>query len=143
MLTLLTHKAVDKYNPNKRSCVILKQERIALFLLCGVGITVFCASIIMEGIGKEPFTEGYSDQSNEGTLVAYEGRVDDIATTKTGGHLTMNVSGVKVFVPAAAAQGLKIFKGDRIRIYGTVQKYLGEREILVSSAGDIRIIPLE
>jgi hypothetical protein len=120
---------------------MVRQERIALLILCGVGAAVFIGGLVLEGIGKGAFAEKYGSASGDGTLVTFEGRIDNITTTKTGGHSVLSISGTKVFLPETITRSVKLSKGDRIRIYGIVQTYQNEREILISSPGDIVVIP--
>lgn len=119
---------------------MMQEERVALFLLCCVGATVFGAYFILEGIGKEPLAVIYENESAAGTLVSLQGTVAEMSRTKTGGHSRLIVDGVNVFVPASAGE-VRIARGDRVRIIGTIQMYHGTREILVTSPSDIRILP--
>jgi DNA/RNA endonuclease YhcR with UshA esterase domain len=116
-----------------------RQERIALLLLVGVAVTVFAAHAVLSMIGKPPFAHSYTENSHEGDLVLLEGTVTRAALIENGGHLSLVVNNTSVFIPSSAAQGLVVHKGDTIVAYGIVQTYRGEKEIVISSAEDIRI----
>ena len=70
-----------------------------------------------------------------------EGMIDQITLTKSGGHMTVSVNNLSVFLPAQVVQGISLQKGDRISVYGIVQTYRGKKEIVVSDAEDVRVLP--
>ena len=70
-----------------------------------------------------------------------EGVVGEISVTQNGGHLTISLENLSIFVPAQIAEGLQVQQGDLIRVYGVVQTYHGKKEIILGSKDDIRIIP--
>ena len=69
-----------------------------------------------------------------------EGTIDQASLTKNGGHVTLRIRNLTIFVPAQIARDLAFQKGQRVSLYGTVETYRGEKEIVVNSAGDIRFL---
>lgn len=120
-----------------------RQERIALLLLVGVAITVIVAHFVLAGLGKQPFARPFTNTSSDGELVVVEGQIDQIALTKSGGHMTLSVNNLSIFLPAQVGQGDSLQKGDTISVYGIVQTYRGKKEIVVSGAEDVRILPVK
>jgi hypothetical protein len=114
------------------------QERTAILLLIGVAAIVIAAHVVLSGVGKQPFARPFTSATPDGELVFLDGTIDQASLTKTGGHVTLRIQNLTVFVPAQAAQGLSFQKGQRISLYGIVETYRGEKEIVVDSAGDIR-----
>jgi DNA/RNA endonuclease YhcR with UshA esterase domain len=119
-----------------------RQERLAIILLFGVAIVVIAAHLVLTGVGKQPFARPFTNNSVDGELVFIEGSVDQITLTKSGGHMTIMMNNLSIFLPAQVVQGVDLQKGDRISVYGTVQTYRGKKEIMVSSAEDIRMKPV-
>ena len=117
--------------------MLLRQERIALLLLCGVTAAVIAASVILTNIDKADLASEYTPLSDEGTLVHLQGQVEEIHTTKTGGHIAASVNGTSVFIPADVGGKITLHPGDRVSLYGVVQTFRGEREVVISSPGDI------
>lgn len=116
-----------------------RQERIALLLLVGVAITVVAAHAVLSTIGKQPFAHPFTENSPDGELVLVEGTITKAVLIENGGHLSLTVNNTTVFIPATSAQNIVVHKGDTILAYGIVQTYRGEKEIVISSAEDIRI----
>ena len=116
-----------------------RKERIALALLIGVALMVSAAAFVLESVGKAPFYNQFSDTSQDGALVFLEGPVDKVTWTRDGAHLQLVVRGVNVFVPSAAEYGLDIVEGDNAALYGVVQVYRGEKEVVVESPGDLEV----
>jgi DNA/RNA endonuclease YhcR with UshA esterase domain len=121
--------------------MFVRQERIALFLLVGVAVAVIVAHLVLASLGKEPFARPFNNSSADGELVVVEGMIDQITLTKSGGHMTVSVNNLSVFLPAQVVQDISLQKGDRISAYGIVQTYRGKKEIVVSAAEDVRILP--
>lgn len=119
----------------------VRQERVAVCLLVGVAVAVIIAHLVFSGLGKEPFARPFNSSSADGELVVVEGIIDQITLTKSGGHMTVSVNNLSVFLPVQVVQGISLQKGDRISVYGTVQTYRGKKEIIVSDAKDVRILP--
>ena len=119
-----------------------RQERVALFLLVGVAIAVIVAHFIFAGLGKQPFARPFTNTTSDGELVVVQGQIDQITLTKSGGHMTVNVNDISIFLPAQVGQAVPLQKGDMISVYGIVQTYRGKKEIVVSGAEDVRILPL-
>jgi hypothetical protein len=116
-----------------------RQERVAFLLLVGVAIAVIMTHIVLAGLGKQPFARPFTNSSSDGELVIVEGSIDQITLTKSGGHMTVKVNNLSIFLPAQVVQGLSFQKGDTISVYGIVQTYNGKKEIVVSSAEDVQV----
>ena len=117
------------------------QERTALLILIGVTVAVIAAHLVLGSFGKQTFARAFTNNSADGELVVTEGVVGQISVTQNGGHLTISLENLSIFVPAQIAEGLQVQQGDLIRVYGVVQTYHGKKEIILGSKDDIRIIP--
>ncbi len=117
-----------------------RQERLAILLLIGVAVAVIAAHLILGSFGKQPFSKPFTNNSVDGELVYVEGTIDQVALTKTGGHMTLQIKSLTIFIPAQAASDLTLKKGANISVYGIVETYRGKKEIMVSSSEDIRIL---
>jgi len=117
-----------------------RQERVAILLLIGVAVAVIAAHLILGSLGKQPFSKPFTNNSADGELVHVEGTIDQVALTRTGGHMTLQIKNLTIFIPAQAARDLTVKKGANISVYGIVETYRGKKEIMVSSAEDIRFI---
>jgi len=117
-----------------------RQERVAVLLLIGVAVAVIAAHLILGSMGKQPFSKPFTDNSADGELVHVEGIIDHVTLTKTGGHMTLQINNLTIFIPAQAARDLTVKKGENISVYGIVETYRGKKEIMVSSADDIRFL---
>lgn len=89
----------------------------------------------------------YSHSSKIGERVYVSGVVSVKQPTKTGENLIIelnsNSNKIKLFIPKKAganeiAKRIKI--GDRVRAYGVVQEYKGEREVVISNADEVMVI---
>jgi len=120
-----------------------RQERVAILLLVGVAIVVIVAHVVLAGLGKQPFARPFTNNSSDGELVFVEGPIDQITLIKNGGHMTVRVNNLSIFLPAQVVQALSFQKGDTISVYGIVQTYSGKKEIVVNSAEDVRVKPVE
>jgi DNA/RNA endonuclease YhcR with UshA esterase domain len=114
-----------------------RQERTAILLLIGVAVVVIVAHVVLTNVGKQSFAHAFTNTSADGELVYLEGTIEQTSLTKTGGHVTLRIRNLTVFVPAQAARDLTFQKGQRISLYGVAETYRGEKEIVVGSAGDI------
>jgi hypothetical protein len=119
--------------------MLVRQERIALVLLLAVTMAILVASVVLTGIDKADLASEYTPRSDEGALVHLQGHVQEIRTTKTGGHVAASVNGTTVFIPADVAETVTLHPGDLISLYGIVQTYRGDREVVVNSPRDIII----
>jgi DNA/RNA endonuclease YhcR with UshA esterase domain len=117
-----------------------RQERLAILLLIGVAVAVIAAHLILGSFGKQPFSKPFTNNSADGELVYVEGTIDQVALTKTGGHMTLQINNLTIFIPAEVARALTMKKGANISVYGIVETYRGKKEIMVSSAEDIRFL---
>jgi DNA/RNA endonuclease YhcR with UshA esterase domain len=118
------------------------QERVALLILIGVAIAVIAAHLILGSLGKQPFARPFTNTSADGELVMTEGTVNQISVTQNGGHMTVYLENLSIFIPVQVSEGLQIQKGDTIRAYGIVQTYHGKKEIILGSKDDLRIIAI-
>lgn len=119
--------------------MLVRQEKIAIILLFLVSAALTVSFLILDDVGRAPFATSFSTGSPEGALVVYNGVVDRIDTTRSGGHLVLDVSGVQVFIPGDVAREVVITPGDQVRLYGVVQTFRGEKEIIVEYCEDITI----
>lgn len=117
-----------------------RQERVAVFLLLGVITAVIFAHLVLSTLGKQPFAHSFTNNSADGELVIVKGTIDRVVYTQNGGHVNLYVNNITIFVPAQVAQELTLRRGDTISLYGVVQTYRGEKEIIVSSKKDITLI---
>lgn len=125
-------------------CVILvRQEKIAILVLVVVIAVVLVSALVLESAGKGSFSRPYGPGSAEGELVHHQGVVEKSTMTASGGHNVLLVSGVRVFVPSMYVQQGWPRPGDEVTVYGKVQTYRGEREILVGSISDIAPVSLK
>ena len=117
-----------------------RQERIAVLLLIGVAIAVIAAHLILGSMGKQPFSKQFTNNTADGELVQIEGTIDQVTLTRTGGHMILEIDNLTVFVPSQSARDLTVTKGTNVSVYGIVETYRGKKEIMVSSAEDIRFL---
>ena len=117
-----------------------RQERLAIMHLIGVVFAVIAVHLVLGSFGKQPFSKPFTNNSVDGELVYVEGTVDQVTLTKTGGHMNLQIDSLTIFIPAQAARDLTIKKGANISVYGIVETYRGKKEIMVSSAEDIRFL---
>ncbi|MEI7433901.1 MAG: hypothetical protein WCJ93_06600 [Methanomicrobiales archaeon] len=120
--------------------MLTRQERNAFILLTIVTLAVVAGYILIESAGKSTFSTRFTSTSADGALVLLEGKVDQLVVTKNGADLILNVNGTSVFIPASSARGVSLKKGDTLQLYGVVQTYRGEKEIVVQQPGDIHLI---
>lgn len=120
-----------------------RQERMAVLLLVSVAMVVIVAHLVLTGLGKQPFARPFTNSSSDGELVVLEGQIDRITLTNSGEYATMSVNNLSIFLPARVVQEVLLQKGDRISVYGIVQTYRGKKEIVVSAAEDVRILPVK
>ncbi len=120
--------------------MLVRQERIAFLLLCFVSISIIAATMLLSGIDKSLLASDYNLRSDEGSLVHLEGEVKEVHLTKTGGHILATVNGTAVFIPADVAGEIVLGEGDLVSLYGIVQTYRGEREVVLNSYDDITIL---
>jgi hypothetical protein len=119
--------------------MLVRQEKIALTLLFLVSISLIASFLVLDNMGRATFATPFCFDSPEGSLVIHSGIVDSMETTRSGGHLILDVSGVPVFIPERAARDIIVASGDSITLYGIVQTYRGEKEILVEYGDDISV----
>ena len=110
-----------------------------MILICTT-IAIFIVYAAIELQGREVFAGEFNSTKADGSLVKLNGVAEKVVNTEEGGHAIMNIDGVKVFVPANALPEEGIKDGDHLLLYGTVQTYRGEKEVIVGSAKDITFI---
>jgi len=117
-----------------------RQEKTALaVLVCVVGI-VLAVHLLFDAVGRPLVAAPYSEEVSDGAFVLLEGRIEEIRKTSTGGHRILTVNGTAVFLPQDVAVRLELDKNASVALYGVVQTYRGEREVVVTSAADIRVL---
>lgn len=119
------------------SVILVRQEKIAILILVIVLGVVLASAGILELTGKGIFSKPYGPDSIDGELVHHEGIVEESSVTATGGHRILVVSGVRVFVPSSCVGDGFPDLGQTVSLYGVVQTYRGEREILIRDPSDI------
>jgi len=118
--------------------ILVHQEKVALALFLTVLVAVVIGATILESAGKGMFARPYSPDSRDGDLVSFQGTVEDVRTTASGGHQLLRVSGVRIFVPSSSVREGWPRPGEKVSILGIVQTYRGDKEILVQSATDLQ-----
>ena len=119
--------------------MLLRQERIALGLLCAVTVVVLLSTVLLGGLDRSALAQEFREDSPDGILARIDGEVHDLQPTRTGGHLTARVEDVRIFIPATVAGKIALRQGDLVSITGIVQTYQGEKEIVVQSDEDITV----
>jgi hypothetical protein len=141
MLTPLTDKGIGYYLPaHILHDMLTRQERNAFILLALVTLAVFIGALIMESLGKSAFSTRFTRLSPDGSLVLLEGRVEKLVLIEDGGHMIITVNGTPVFIPGPVAAGVSVKIGEPVAVYGLVQTYRGEKEVIIQQSGDIRTI---
>lgn len=120
--------------------MLLRQERLAFVLLVVVAVGITLGSFVLAGIDKGTLAKDFSPAQPEGSLVRVEGIIEELRSTQAGGHLNTRIAGTKVFIPAPVAQKVILQKGDHVLVFGLVQTYRGEKEVVVQNAGDVRLV---
>lgn len=118
----------------------MREEKIAVLLLLLVIAVLSVSAVLLESAGRVTFASQYTSESPEGALVIHQGMVEEVSSTRSGGHQILTVGGVKVFVPASSVQEGYPVIGETVSVCGEVQIYQGEREIVLGSAGDLRTV---
>lgn len=120
--------------------MLLRQERIALFLLCIVALGLVIATAVLAGVDNATLATEYRADARDGIFVHLSGVTAEVRTTQAGGHIIATVNGTKVFIPSDTAREVALNPGDQVSLYGIVQTYRGEREIVVNSHTDITVL---
>jgi hypothetical protein len=142
MLTVLTYQSIaDLYSCHKLLFMFGRQERLALLLLIGVTVAVIASHVILETLGKRPFSVPFTGASQDGELVSLSGTIDHLRVTRTGDHLLLQVNNTSVFIPGPVAKNLTLRNGDTVSLFGIVQTYEGNKEVVVQAASDISPLP--
>lgn len=118
--------------------MLAPHERYALLLMTLIAMALLATTLVLETVGKTPFATPFSRESPDGALVSHTGTVEKVTVIPGGGHVIARIGGITVFIPGSAGHLPPLQEGERITLIGTAATYRGEREIVVSSAGDIR-----
>jgi hypothetical protein len=116
-----------------------KEEKIVVVLL----LMAFGSLAVAEwafGVPGQSIGSGKSDSS-----ISAEGKILEIAPTKTGGNLIIRLEGTNrsVFIPGSSgAKDIqsRVHSGDHIKVKGVVSVYNGKQEIKVNRLADVEII---
>jgi|GEM_PF-349375 len=127
----------DKIN-HIRMIVLSVQEKTAIVVMSLVILICLSCTLLFDSMGKETFSVPYTHGMSDGTLVSLSGTVEKV-TDITGGHTILEVSGVSVFIPVSAGLIPVLHEADHVSLTGTIQKYKGKEEIIVTKSSDIRI----
>jgi hypothetical protein len=115
-----------------------RRENMALIILIGIFLLLLAAHGALAAAGSATFAAPWAPEAEDGTFVAVRGTVDDLRHL-TGGHLSVTVGGAPVFIPARVSDRLDLKEGLNVSVAGTVQTYLGEKEIVVQFPGDVAV----
>jgi hypothetical protein len=116
-----------------------RREKMALIALMGISVLLLAAHWALAAAGSAAFASRWTPEAEDGTFVAVRGTVDGLRHL-AGGHLSLTVGGATVFIPARVSEQICLEKGLNVSIAGTVQTYLGEKEIVVQFPGDVAVI---
>jgi len=117
------------------------QSAFSIGLLIAVAAAVIAGNFILGSIGKYPFASPNSEHSPDGELVIFTGTIDQVTVIKNGGHILIDSGNTTIFIPAQVAGSTGFVKGGDFTLFGTVQTYRSEKEIMVNSAEDFRFLP--
>lgn len=131
-------------NPDRSMGTMQKEEKVGAVLLI---VALLSLAVIYFVITIPIDVERLSDESKLDDKVYAEGLVMDKRMTRTGGHLIlsikMDVGTINIFAhreSGAAEIDEKVREGDRIRAYGILDEFRGERQIRIQSGGDITVL---
>ncbi|HPY60894.1 MAG TPA: hypothetical protein PLG55_09250 [Methanospirillum sp.] len=119
--------------------VLHRQEKVAVVILIFVTFVCLTGTIMLDGMGKEQFSEDFHAGMTDGTLVRWEGVVGSIYNARSG-SVNLDVSGVSVFIPVSAGDIPVIKAGSSIRVIGKVQHWKGKEEIIIEDGKDINLL---
>lgn len=111
----------------------------AIIILFGISVLLLGLHLALSAAGGAAFAVPWTPDAGDGSFVLLTGTVDDVREL-SGGHLLAGVNGTRVFIPATAAKGVVLAKGDRVQVTGTVQTYQGKKEVVVRAATDVVLI---
>ena len=121
-----------------------KEEKVGAVLLI---MALLLLAVIYFALPAPSDAERLSDASQLDDKVYAEGLVIEKRMTRTGGHLIlsvkMDVGAIDVFVhrnAGASEIDVRVHEGDRIRAYGILSEFRGERQIRIQSGGDIIVL---
>jgi DNA/RNA endonuclease YhcR with UshA esterase domain len=116
-----------------------RAEVMAATILLTVLLVCAISAVILENAGKAPFASEYSREVPAGSLVHLQGIVQKVTPLQGGTYRLLQVNGVPVFLSKGAAK-FPVKTGDHLSLYGVVQLYQGEREVVVSIPEDITVV---
>ena len=109
---------------------------MAIVLLLAVAAVSGLLCLVLDNIGKESFASVYGPDSGEGDLVVFDGLIDNVAYTNSGGHIIIDSGDAIIFIEKGAGSGLTPEPGMSVHAVGTVESYKGEMEIYISDPSD-------
>ncbi|WP_298667119.1 hypothetical protein [uncultured Methanofollis sp.] len=116
--------------------MLASPEIKAFIILFGISGLLVGVHLGLSAIGSAAFAVPWTPEAGDGSFVLLTGTVEEVREL-SGGHLIAGVNGTRVFIPATAAKGVVLAKGDRVEIAGTVQTYRGKKEVVVRAAADV------
>ncbi|MDD4255168.1 MAG: hypothetical protein PHP59_07300 [Methanofollis sp.] len=119
--------------------MLASPEIKAFIILFGISALLLGLHAALAAAGSAAFAAPWTPDAGDGSFVLLTGTVGDVREL-AGGHLIAEVNGTQVFIPASAAQGVALAKGDRVQVAGTVQTYQGRKEVVVKAAADVVLI---
>jgi DNA/RNA endonuclease YhcR with UshA esterase domain len=125
--------------------MLQKEEKITIILMVMALLVLIIAYFGFIVEESEPLT--YSNRTDIGDQVEFQGDVVGKRSTFTGNHLMLTVDSegslIKVFIHrnnGADQVNRSVDVTDTVKIIGVVDEYEGEREIVVKSPQDIRVV---
>jgi len=122
-----------------RMLLLESQEKTAIAILILVTGVCLGGTILLDGMGKERFSQEYAAGMADGALVSWEGVIGSMHTVAVG-SVILEVSGVSVFLPVSAGILPDVREWSLVRMIGTVQHWTGKEEILIEAGSDIGLI---
>jgi hypothetical protein len=108
----------------------------SIIILFSISVLLLGLHLALSAAGSAAFAAPWTPEAEDGSFVLLTGTVGDVREL-SGGHVLAEVNGTRVFLPATAAKGVVLAKGDRVRVAGTVQTYQGKKEVVVRAAADV------
>ncbi|WP_406662442.1 nucleotide-binding protein [Methanolobus sp. ZRKC3] len=120
-----------------------KEEKVVVILLSMIFLSLSISYLVFFETADSDIS-AFSSSSAPGENVFVEGSVISKRLTYSGNHLIMvieSISGpVKIFVPSdngAGAINSQVEKDSDVHIFGVVEEYEGELEIIVQDKDDV------
>lgn len=119
--------------------MLASPEIKSIIILFGISALLMGLHLALSAAGSAAFAAPWTPDAGDGSFVLLTGTVEDVREL-AGGHILAEVNGTRVFLPATAAKGVVLTKGERVQVAGTVQTYQGKKEVVVRAAADIVFI---